>query len=600
MQVRKTIERGGITLAHGSFRVREAENVCAHGCTEPAAQGQGRRALVRRSTQVASLLPPRSTVGYDVMAHVGRERFVHYRQREEIRSDLRSRFGVELSAGEISALERRFCVYLQALHEDRADKLRAVLAKDGGWPMHLDATGEDGQGTLLCIYAGWRGWVLGAWKIQTERAESILPRMTETARLFGPPCAVMRDLGRAVIEASRDFIASLSSPIPNLGCHMHLVKDVGKDLLRDSHDALRALFRRFEIVSDLGALVRDLGRRLEARVDDGRRQVAAWLEDERAPYVVPSGEPGLSTVRALCQWTLDYAADGRDEGFPFDRPLYDLYRRCLRTCRATETFLARQKDGPVLKSLGRLFGIVAKVRTEVPFGRHAQILAARARLLDELRAALRLRLKEDSRNAPLPRVLPPDLAAEELRDIEVALGELKRSLQERRPERGPAKDMRDAIDLVLDHLERHGPSLFGHLVALSESQGGGFRIVERTNVILESFFHRMKHGERRRSGRKTLTQDFEHLPPEAALAQNLHHADYVEIVCGTLDGLPAAFATLDDGHRSRSLPARTRATAPAAEPVTRAMTTIDRRLVRTDEMAARVQAAADSRSVRFV
>jgi hypothetical protein len=250
-------------------------------------------------------------------------------------------------------------------------------------------------------------------------------------------------------------------------------------------------------------------------------------------------------------------------------------------------------------ALGRLFGIVSKVRTEVPFGRHAHILATRARLLDELRGALRIRLKEHGRNAPLPRVLSPDLAAEELRDIEAALGELTKSLQQRRPERGPAKDTRQAIDLVLDHLERHGPSLFGHLVALPESLGGGFRVVERTNVLLESFFHRVKHGERRRSGRKTLTQDFEHLPPEAALALNLNHADYVQILCGTLDDLPAAFATLDAGHRSLSLPARTRKTATPAEPVTRAMTTIDRRLVRTPEMAARIQAAADSRSIRL-
>jgi hypothetical protein len=438
--------------------------------------------------------------------------------------------------------------------------------------------------------------VLGAWKIPTERAESILPRMSETALLFGPPCAVMRDLGRAVIEASRDFIASLAAPIPNLGCHLHLVKDVGKDLLRESHDALRALFRRFEIVSDLGALVRDLGRRLDVRVDDGRKKVAAWLDEESAPYVLPDGDAGLSAVRALGQWTLDYCADGNDEGFPFDRPYYDLYRRCLRACQATETFLPRQKDNPVLKALGRLFGIVSKVRTEVPFGRHAQILCRRARLLDELRGALRLRLKEGGANVPQPKMLSPDLAAKELRDIEAALGELAKSLRRRRPERGPAKDTRQAIDIVLDHLARHGSSLFGHLIAMPESQGGGVRVVERTNVILESFFHRMKHGERRRSGRKILSQDFEHLPPEAALALNLNHSDYVEIVCGTLDGLPAAFATLDAGHRSLSLPARARSATKPVEPVTRAMTPIDRRLVRKDEMAARVRAAADSRS----
>ncbi|MEJ2327598.1 MAG: hypothetical protein P8Y25_12630, partial [Chromatiaceae bacterium] len=31
--------------------------------------------------------------------------------------------------------------------------------------------GEDGRGTLLLVMAGWRHWVLGAWKISTERAE---------------------------------------------------------------------------------------------------------------------------------------------------------------------------------------------------------------------------------------------------------------------------------------------------------------------------------------------------------------------------------------------------------------------------------------------
>lgn len=598
MHVRKTLEHGGVTLAHGAFRVHEAERVCASGCTEDAGNGKG-HALVRRSAQVASLLLPRSTVGYDVMAHVGIERFVHYHQREEIRGDLASRFGVHLSTGEISTLARKFCTYLKALHEAHAVPLRAALAADGGWPMHLDSTGEDGQGTLLVIYAGWRNWVLGSWKIPTERAESILPRMAETARLFGPPCAVMRDLGRAVIEAACDFIASLAAPIPNLGCHLHLVKDVGKDLLRESHDALRALFRRFEIVSDLHALVRDLGRKLGAGVHQGRDEVAEWIDDERAPLVVPRGDAGLTTVRALAEWTLDYGEDGSDEGFPFDRPFYDLYRRCQRACRSTEAFLARVPDDrAVLRALGRLFAIVSKVRTEVPFGRQAQILAARARLLDELRAVLRLKLKEHGKNAPLSRVLSAELAAQELQDIEAALGAFCQSLRARRPERGPARDMRQAIDLVLDHLERHGPSLFGHLVALPESHGGGVRLVERTNVILEAFFHGLKHGERRRSGRKVLTQDFEHLPPEAALAQNLRHADYVQILCGTLDELPAAFARLDAGHRSRSLPART--VAAPAEPVTRAMTTLDLRLVRSEQFIARVQAAADSRSVRFV
>src|SRR5207249_488890 len=83
--------------------------------------------------------------------------------------------------------------------------------------------------------------------------------------------------------------------------------------------------------------------------------------------------------------------------------------------------------------------------------------------------------------------------------------------------------------------------------------GGGIRLVARTNNGLESLFHTIKHGERRRSGRKILTQDFEILPPAAALATNLHHADYVSLLCGSLDRLPEAFAALDAPHRSRSI-----------------------------------------------
>jgi ABC-type Fe3+ transport system permease subunit len=74
--------------------------------------------------------------------------------------------------------------------------------------MHLDATGEDGRGTLLVVYAGWRRWVLGAWKIPTERADAILPRLRAVVGCFGDPCAVMRDLGRAVTEAARDLGAT--------------------------------------------------------------------------------------------------------------------------------------------------------------------------------------------------------------------------------------------------------------------------------------------------------------------------------------------------------------------------------------------------------
>jgi hypothetical protein len=63
--------------------------------------------------------------------------------------------------------------------------------------------------------------------------------------------------------------------------------------------------------------------------------------------------------------------------------------------------------------------------------------------------------------------------------------------------------------------------------------------------LLKGFFNGLKHGERRRSGRKVLGQDMEDLPPAAALTQNLQQRDYIEILCGTTDQLPKIFAELD-------------------------------------------------------
>ena len=167
--VQKTLRRRGATLEHGPFLACETVHVCAAGCLRDGTP------VLRRAAALTARLPPRGIVGYDVLVFVGLARLVEHRQREEIRASLESQHGIVLSTGEISALGHRFLGYLELLHEARADALRAALEKDGGWPLHVDATGEDGRGTLLVAFAGWRRWVLGAWKVPTERADIILP-----------------------------------------------------------------------------------------------------------------------------------------------------------------------------------------------------------------------------------------------------------------------------------------------------------------------------------------------------------------------------------------------------------------------------------------
>ncbi|MEK7312859.1 MAG: hypothetical protein AAB065_00135 [Deltaproteobacteria bacterium] len=596
MRVQKTGPRHGVTLEHGHFAARETTHVCAAGCIKDDAL------VTRRAQALATRLPPKGTVGYDVIVLVGLMRFVKHRQRDEIRVALQIEHGIALSTGEISHLYRRFLGYLEALHEDRAPQLRAALAADGGWPLHIDATGEDGRGTLLVAFAGWRRWVLGAWKIPTERSETILPKLRSVVDKFGAPCAVMRDLGRAMTEAAAALVVKLKRKPPVLACHQHFLKDVGKDLAGEAHDRLRDLFRRFKVKVGLRTLARDLGRALGRDIAAAREGLLEWQHgDER--HVLPDGRTGLATVRALAQWVLDFHVDGEDEGFPFDRPYLDLYNRCQTACRAADAFLRRPiADAKVTKALRRLRRILDPVDADVPFKRVAATLRTRTALFTELREALRLRTKSSGKSPAAPAVLSPKQAADDLSDIQTAVDKLTADLVERRPARGPAQDERRAIDIVIAHLVDHGPSLWGHAIKLPANVGGGIRLVDRTNNAQETLFHNFKHGERRRSGRKVLSQDMEQLPAAAALALNLQREDYVAILCGTLGELPAAFATLDSRNRRRSVlvvnAAARVADATECDVVSASLPTEDRNIIRTEGMDRRIHAAARSRAPR--
>jgi hypothetical protein len=329
--------------------------------------------------------------------------------------------------------------------------------------------------------------------------------------------------------------------------------------------------------------------------------VSAWQNGHDHEHILPVGEAGLATVRAIAQWVLDYRADGEDQGFPFDVPYLDLFDRCRNACRATDAYLRKVNlDRRVRKGISRLRRLLDPIETQAPFTKAAAILRADAAIFSELRDALRLRQNADGKKCT---VLNAEEAANELRDIKSAVRKFTASLEKRRPGRGPAQERRQAIDVVLTHLRRHGPNLFGHVIRLPKSTGGGIRLVDRTNNILEGLFHELKHGERRRSGRKVLTQDLEQLPPAAALALNLKSKDYVAIVCTSLDQLPQAFARLDAQSRRRSLiviQGKHVTDASDCDVASASLPRLDRELIRTAGMDRRIHAAAKSRAPRTV
>jgi hypothetical protein len=590
--VQKTFPHHGKTITHGQFEIRETVHVCAAGCRYESGP-----LVTRRAASLTEHIMPGRVIGYDVMVFVGLQRFLHHRQREEIRTALFNEHGIALSTGEISNLAKLFLVYLQELHNSCIEQLRSALANDGGWPLHIDATCEDGRGTLLVALAGWRQWVLGAWKVSTERSDAIAPCLRELVVQFGAPCAVMRDLGRGITLAVNNLLTELNLDIPVLACHYHFLKDIGNDLLKTAHSDLRDLFRRTKIRPKLRTLSRELGRKIGSHIREARQDVKEWQKQPDSNPVLPEGRAGIATLRALSQWIVDYQSESTGLDFPFQRPYLDFYDRCKVALKAADTFVRMQiKDQKLLKIIKRLQHILQPVASEVPFHQIATRLRDRAKLFDELRDTLRLFPKSLQQKSASNDTLPAHHVAKDLQDTREELEELTRSLKTRRPKRGPAQDTRKAIDMLLRHIEEHRDYLWGHVISMPDNMGGGIRILPRTNNILEGFFKSMKHDERRRSGRKILTHDFESLPPAAALAYNLNRPDYVSVVCGSLEFLHEAFAKLDSQKRQKKtklqeqiqiIPLHIRAQTESAS-----LPADDRRLIRTEEMKRRIVAAA--------
>ena len=98
--------------------------------------------------------------------------------------------------------------------------------------------------------------------------------------------------------------------------------------------------------------------------------------------------------------------------------------------------------------------------------------------------------------------------------------------------------------IILNYLKRYRNHLFGHPARLDED-GKIIAVVDRTNNVAEHFFGTDKQKLRRRLGRANLGRDLEDQPAQAALASNLRHSDYVRLLSGSLENLPAAFAKLD-------------------------------------------------------
>jgi hypothetical protein len=517
--VYKTRSRKVVTLKHGRFSARE---VVRQKTTE-----SGETQRIPNCT-LPRLVAPGCRYGYDLVAHVGLESFLFGRRLEEIHRNLQAgRPSIDIPTSSLDELRRRFLFHLGQVHRYSATVLREALSQAGGRTWLIDGTLEPGTPVFFGVQDAASAILLGCRKIPTENADAMVPCLEETAHDHGRPRRVLHDLSNAMsLACERAF-----PDVPHDVCHFHFARDVGEGLLAQPQKAISNRLRSLK---------------LQVRLREQRKTQTDWLrEHDGAPEAdlilqqLLRGEPltvtwneslGREVLFAFHFWMLDYAADGKRQGFPFDPYSLYFHRRLIRGHDALERLLSRPAvNAHAPKALFNLRDHLKRYRTD------SQIIAAAThyetafREFDRLRTTLRLCADGTS-----PMHHSYDLPANQRQQVREALDVLCGDYRQQ-IECCSDEIKRSVCRIILVHVEKYLPQL----LPLTEL---GHDNVRTTNQ-LEGYWGESKRACRQTQGRRKLTRSFNALPAELMLIPNLRNSEYIDIVLGgNLDHLAAKFA----------------------------------------------------------
>ena len=279
--VQKTACRTVVSLEHGRFRACETVRQAAgDGCPMPG-----------RSAQLAEIVPSGARYGFDLIAHVGVETYLHGRSLQDLREELAHRRpAIDIPLSSLWDQQQKFLFYLGCLHQQAAPALREYLAQHGPVTWLLDGTTEPETAVFLGIEEAAHGLFLGNWKIPSENLEDLISCLRQTADRFGWPDKVLHDLSPTMSGACEQALPGVSHFV----CHQHLARDVGEDLYESPQTALCKRLRTLKLQLRLKEQRRGQNEWLRQRIEAPSELVQA---DLLAGRLAP-GQAGRSQPRS--------------------------------------------------------------------------------------------------------------------------------------------------------------------------------------------------------------------------------------------------------------------------------------------------------------
>jgi hypothetical protein len=308
LTVLKTSAKTVATLAVGQFRAVETQKHCP----------QCKR--IYRSGERRKLTPHRGQFGFDIIEYIGRALFVDCLNESAIQAALAIK-NIPISTSEIAFLGKRFIVYLALAHQQCSEALKDYMSSKGGYILHLDGTCEGDSPHLFSCIDAVSDIVLGNRKMPTESSDTIIPLLDRFKSNYGPPIAMVHDMGKAILKA----VETVFPTVPDYICHFHFLRDIGKDLFEGEYRVIRRYTKAFKVKPAL----RKTAKSLKAQID-GNLELSAELEvyvKVDASAVMQDTLSPVITAYLLVSWVLEANSVSNGFGFPFDQPHLVFYQR---------------------------------------------------------------------------------------------------------------------------------------------------------------------------------------------------------------------------------------------------------------------------------
>jgi hypothetical protein len=485
-----------------------------------------------RCDELDKLKPLYGNYLFDIMAEVGKSRFLRHKQNQEIAVEIDHRFGITLPLSTINDLAGKFLDYSIAVHKSHVQEIRTTITAQGGIILYLDGTCEAGTDTLFTAIDGHTRWVLDSCKMRYENVRDISRFLTNIITLYGKPLAIVTDLSTHIANALKE----VDPEIPHLICHYHFLVNVGEKLCAKHHGTLTKHFRRLKIQSSLKSLRNDLHRYAQREKALTPHEIKLILDDPQHIRTIEPSQAQRCLTYLMLHWLKDYKSDLKGEYFPFDLPSLALYRRGLKLVTFIRTILSQYGlKSHQWQSLQTVMTHLSPLLLNNDMRICATRLEKAEALFLKLRKVLRL---AGTRNKPVLRQ-NARASAHEIGTIEAEMNTLYQSLLDI-INNDTDTDRKEDAQIVKRYLDTYWSNLFDHFIlrpGWSEPL-----IVKRTNFIPEHFFATKKRSVRRKVGNKKLSRNIQAMRPEEFIAQNLLNQEYIDLIYGGIHNLPILFA----------------------------------------------------------